>query len=83
MGWSPYVEEKEPVVRTVTRVVEREVVQQESLIVKDGKLVFDREGYPEVRVTRGMLDKHVRVGCHRLTWEAWLKLKLKVEGKKW
>ena len=76
MGWSyiPMPEEEEYVTVTVRT--------HESIVVKDGQLVFDRDGYPVVKVTRGMIDKHVRVGCHRLTWEAWLLLKLKVEGRR-
>lgn len=56
----------------------------ESIIVVDGKLVFDR-GYPTsgasvnppVRVFKG---QYVRVGCHRLTTEAWEQLKKEVDG---
>jgi hypothetical protein len=67
---------KVPVRRVVVR---EEVVKETNLIVKDGMVVVDEPGYPPVRISRGLIDKHVRVGCHKVSREAWELIKAKID----
>lgn len=73
--------ESEPAVREQVRVIERLVPQAESIIVKDGKLVFDRDNYPQVAVSRGFLCGPIHVGCHKLSKDAWKLLKKLVDSE--
>jgi len=56
-----------------------EVDKITNLIVKDGQVVVDEPGYRPVRITRGMIDGHIRVGCHKFSKEAWELIKKKID----
>jgi hypothetical protein len=50
----------------------------ETIQVRNGQLVFERDG---ARVPVVVSPGTIRIGCHRITFEAWHKLKQLIEGK--